>query len=134
MDNLYLTIGKLHYSHDCYKLIVEIDQGISDLYRSLIPKYLPVLKPKYAAHITVVRAEKEIPVNLEFWGKYEAELVEVFYSPEIKTGKIYYWLNCFCKRLDEIRIELGLPASSEYTRPPEGFLKCYHCTIANQKL
>jgi hypothetical protein len=28
---------------------------------------------------------------------------------------------------------LGLPVSSEYTLPPEGFVKCFHMTIGNFK-
>ena len=114
-----------------YKLIVEADQGISDFYRALIPKYYYAKPQKYPAHISVVR--KEVPVNLENWGKYEGEKIEFFYQSYIHIGTVYFWLNVFCCRLEEIRLELGLPVDSPYTLPPEGFNKCYHMTIGNKK-
>jgi hypothetical protein len=130
---LYTSVGTLKYSQDVYRLVMEVDQGINDMYRSLIPKWYPTNRPRWPAHVTVVRQEKEMPVNLEYWGRYQDEQVEFYYSPEIKQGKIYFWLNVFCVRLEEIRRELGLPVMSEYTLPPEGFAKCFHTTIANMK-
>ena len=112
---------------------MEVDPGIADFYRSLIPKWLPVNKTRYDPHVTIVREAKEEPVHKEHWGKYEGEKVPFLYSPEVQTGKVYYWMNVFCKRLEDIRIELGLPVVSQYTLPPEGFRKCFHCTIANSK-
>jgi len=129
---LYESKGVLRYS-GANRLAMEIDQGLADFYRCLIPKYMPCNRPRWAAHVTVVREEKEEPVHREFWGRYEGEEVPFLYSPIIQTGKVYYWLNVFCTRLEDIRIELGLPCVSQYTLPPEGFRKCFHCTIANQK-
>lgn len=137
MDVLHKSVGCLNYSDsDGYRCTVEVDQQISEYYRSLIPKYLPVIPPRWPAHITVVRAEKETPVHLEHWAKYDGESVEFYYSPHIRTGKVYYWLNTFCGKLEELRLELGLPIRSEYTMPPEGdgFRKCFHMTIGNQKV
>ena len=114
-----------------HKLIVEIDPNIAAFYRSLIPKWHDWNVPLYPSHISVVRKE-EIP-NLDLWGKHEGEEVKFLYSPIVQMGKVYFWLNVFCKRLEEIRVELGLPVSSPYTRPPEGFQKCFHTTIANNK-
>ena len=130
---LYKSIGTLRYENKGgkYKLIVEVDQGISDYYRSLIPKWITVNPQMYRAHISVVR--REIPVNLEYWGKYEGEKIEFSYEGIVRQGTVYFWLNVFCVRLEEIRKELGLPVRSEYTIPPEGFTKCFHCTIGNQK-
>jgi len=126
---LHKSVGILRYSAD-YKLVVEVDQGLSDYYRSLIPKWHVVRPQKYAAHITVVR--KEMPTNLEFWEKYEGDEVEFCYNPEVQVGKVYYWLNVFSCRLQEIREELGLPRHSELTRPPDGRY-CFHMTIGNCK-
>lgn len=130
---LYKTQGTIRYSvvDIGHKLIVEVDQGIVDLYRSLIPKSRCVQRQMYPAHISVVR--KETPKNLEFWGKYEGELVDFWYDNEIHWGQVYYWLNAFSKKLEEIRIELGLSVSSEYTRPPDSFEKVFHITIGNTK-
>lgn len=130
---IYPATGILHYSRGDFghRLVVNVDQQISDYYRSLIPKYISVNRQRYAAHISVVR--KETPIHLELWGKYEAQEVEYFYSPMIHFGKVYCWLNVFSQRLEEIRLELGLPVSSEYTLPPEGFVKCFHMTLGNMK-
>lgn len=135
MEMLYPSLGKLHYEDDGgrYRLAVHVNQELANYYFSLIPKWIEVNRPRWPAHITVVRWEKETPVNLEFWGKYQGEAVEFFYSPVIHHGKVYFWLNCFCTQLEEIRRELGLPVRSEYTLPPEGFVKCFHMTIGNTK-
>lgn len=131
---LFKSIGKLHYSITDvgYKLIVSVDPGIAMYYRSMIPKYIAIPRPqKYPAHISVVR--KEIPPNLQFWEKYEEEPVEFFYSPVIYNDDRYFWLNAYCIQLENIRIELGLPVSSKYTRPPGEYRKIFHITIGNIK-
>lgn len=128
---MFNSTGILKYHNNPYKLIVEIDQNICDYYRSLIPKWIKTNRQMYSAHISVVR--NEVPVNLEHWGKYEGEEIEFLYENEIKFGAVYCWLNVWCKRLEEIRLELGLPVSSPYTLPPEGFAKCFHSTLGNFK-
>lgn len=130
---LYKSIGTLSYSiaEVGYRLVLETDQNIADFYRTLIPKYKCVKRQKYNAHISVVR--HEIPLILENWGKYQDKEIEFFYDNQIKFGKIYFWLNCFSKELEYIRKELGLPVSSEYTRPPDTYEKVFHMTIGNVK-
>ena len=95
------------------------------------PKWIKTNPQAYPAHISVVR--KEIPPNLEYWGVYEGAPVEFLYTHTVYNGKVYWWLNAFSNRLEEIRVELGLPVHSEYTLPPEGFTKCFHLTIGNSK-
>jgi hypothetical protein len=133
---LFTSIGTLRYEHKAegHRLTLEVQQSISDYYRSLIPKWLNVSRPRWQAHVTVVRIGKETPLYMEHWGKYRGERVEFFYSPEIHQGKVYYWLNVFCVRLEEIRAELGLPAVSKLAVPPKGFNKFFHMTIANCKV
>lgn len=134
MSVLFESSGILRYSYTeeyGYKLVLEVDKGIADFYRSLIPKWIKVNSQMYAPHISVVR--KEVPANLDVWGKYEGEIINFLYENQVNNGIIYYWLNAFCIRLEKIRIELGLPVSSQYTLPPEGFTKCFHITIANEK-
>lgn len=126
---LFKSIGKLHYGET--KLIVEADQELSRYYFALVPKSAKLNPQRYGAHISVVR--NEVPTKLEFWKKYEGELIEFYYEPYVHNGEVYYWLNTFSNRLEEIRLELGLPISSEYTRPPGGFFKCFHMTIGNIK-
>ena len=131
---LHKSQGILRYSIEPnvgYKLIVEVDREISNYYRSLIPKYIDWLPQKYPPHISVVR--HETPPNLEAWDKYDGEKIEFEYPGIIYSGTVYWWLNAFSERLEEIRVELGLPISSMYTRPPEGFDKVFHITLANRK-
>ena len=131
---LYKSTGKLHYSITDvgYKLVVAVDPGIAMYYRSMIPKYIAIPRPqKYPTHISVVR--KETPPNLQFWEKYKEEPVEFFYSPVIHNDDRYFWLNAFCTRLEDIRVELGLPISSKYTRPPTGYTRSFHIIIGNVK-
>ena len=113
-------------------MVVDVDQAIMDLYRSLIPKAIQTNKPMYPAHISVVR--KETPTNTSVWMKHDKEIIRFFYSPIIHLGNLYCWLNVYCHRLEEIRQELGLPVHSRITNPPcEGFKQCFHITIGNFK-
>jgi hypothetical protein len=132
---LHNSEGRLSYRKEgnSYGLTVQVDQGISDFYRSLIPKYYDWQQQKYPAHITVVRIHKEVPKNLEHWGKYNNKKIKFAYSGMIHDGTVYWWLNAFSTELEDIRLELGLPVRSEYTLPPEGFTKCFHITLSNKK-
>lgn len=132
---LYESKGRLSYRKEGtnFGLVVRADQGISEFYRSLIPKYHEVNRQKHSAHITVVRIYKEFPKNLAAWGKYENHKINFYYSPIVHQGTVYWWLNTFSTQLEEIRRELGLPVRSEYTIPPEGFTKCFHLTLGNKK-
>lgn len=125
-----ISIGKLLYYNHNYKLIVEVDSEIANYYRSTIPKYFKVNKPLYAPHISVVR--NEIPINMQYWRKYDYKEVSFEYENYVYNDDTYYWLNCYSKDLEDIRIELGLTATSEITRSPDGKHK-FHCTIANTK-
>jgi hypothetical protein len=126
------STGTLQYSKD-WRLVLRVEQDLADYYRSLIPKWLPSQRPRWPAHVTVVRQEKETPANKEHWWKYNGHTLKFIYSPYIHHDKIYFWLNVWCKKLEEIRSELGLPFHSQFTLPPAGFKKNFHCTIANTK-
>jgi len=112
------------------KLILQVHSGISDLYRSLIPKYFRVQRQKYEPHITVSRNE-DIPIK-EFWGKYHNQYIEFWYDNSIQYNDTYYWLNVHSPKLSSIRLELGLPLWAELCRPPDGSDN-FHCTIGNTK-
>jgi hypothetical protein len=136
-ETFFKSVGTLHYDHVPgygYRLVLNIDKGIGLFYKSLIPKWFKANSQMYEPHITVVRYEK--PKNLAVWGKYEGERVEFTYSNYIFQGKVYWFLDCFSKRLEEIREELGLhnaPLSPDYHDPIEGLQKVFHTTIANMK-
>lgn len=131
-DMFHKSTGRLHYKGSD-SLVLIVDQNISDYYRSLIPPWHNVNRPRYGAHVTIVRTGKEVPKNTATWRKYHGEKVLFYYEPYIHYGTIYYWLNVFCNRLEDIRVELGLPITSPYKSPPEGFKKYFHVTIANVK-
>jgi hypothetical protein len=127
--------GTLKYENTTsgYRAVVEIDQGIADYYRSLIPKYMTANKQSWPSHITVVRTGVEYPLHMNHWRAYHNEVVDFIYSSVIHMDGHYYWLNCFSRRIDEIRSELGLTIKSRVTIPPDGYSKCYHITLANRK-
>lgn len=129
---LYKSTGKLQYFSD-FKLALDVDPNIALYYRSLIPLYLYPQPTRYMPHITVVRPKYELPVHKQFWNKYRNEQVEFYYEPWIHSGKEYFWLNIFSVRLEQIRAELGLYIDDKFTKPPEGFRKCFHMTVANRK-
>lgn len=124
-----IGIGTLRYYADEWKVNVAIEDDLVELYRSLIPKHIHLNKTKFPPHITVVRNE-EIP-NKEAWGKYNGLEIWFKYS-FVSSGEVYWWLPVYCKKLTKIRKELGLPPSSEFTRPPNN-RECFHLTIGNLK-
>jgi len=138
----FTSSGILRYSQGApYRLTVEIDHDLGSYYRALMPKHLRIAPGRYPTHITVVRVGKDDPKNLEHWGKYEGEKVEFLYEPRVVHGKTYYWLRVLSKRLEEIRLELGLglersktPSDASYEDPPPGYAKFFHITIANNKV
>jgi hypothetical protein len=127
--SLFTSTGTLRYGNT--NLVLDVDQGIVDFYRAMLPKSIRTNRQMYNAHISVVR--KEVPPNMELWGKYAGEQIEFKYSNVIRNGNLYYWLDVWCERLEQIRLELGLPCDSPYTRPPDGFSKTFHVTIGNIK-
>lgn len=113
------------------RAIVEVDQGISDLYRNLCPRYLYVQPQMYKAHITVVRTDKETPKNMDFWEKYEGELIPFSYERRVYSDGTYFYLTVMSDRIGDIREELGLPRYrfGELGSDRGG----YHITIGNVK-
>ncbi len=127
---MYRSSGVLTYVTDPLKVVLLIDRGIYDYYRSLIPRYKSPNPQRYPPHVSVVRNETP---RLDHFGRHEGLEVEFEYDGIVREGSVYFWLNVFSTRLEEIRVELGLPVSSEFTLPPEGFTKCFHTTIGNKK-
>jgi len=125
-DFKYESSGYLKYFDNPKKLIVSVDQELVDYYRKSV--FIKINRQKYDPHISVVR--KEIPNGP--WGKYEGELIKFKYSGEVRNDSVYYWLPVECVRLEEIRLELGLPLISDITLSPDKFHR-FHITIGNIK-
>ena len=126
LEMSFKSSGALRYGPGI-RAIVEVDQGIANYYRSLIPKYHYVQPQMYAAHITIVRTGKETPKNMASWGKYEGEEIPFVYENQIHTDGNYWYLNVQSDRIGDIREELGLP------RFRFGDRNYYHITIGNVK-
>jgi len=130
----YKSEGVLTYSIEPtvgHKLSLTIDEGLAATYRALVPKAVRLQRPRWPAHISVIRKEP-IP-NLHLWGRYEGEDVPFEYEPIIFNDETYYWLRCFSPRLIEIRRELGLEDLSYLARPPDMF-DSFHMTFGNTKI
>ena len=122
--------GTIHYdTADGYWVNVSVDQQLADYSFSLIPKYYRVVRPRWKAHVTVVRPEDN-PVQLEHWGKYEGETANFVYDPTILYESGFWWFNLWSVEMETIRKELGLSIKSRITTPPPGYVKCFHCTVA----
>jgi hypothetical protein len=129
---MYESSGLIQYGPGI-RAIAIIDQGISDFYRSLIPKYYNAKPQKYKSHITIVRNGKEYPLNMNCWGKYDGCTIKFLYDPEIKTDGKYFWLDAQSEDIGKIRQELGLPFYRDDRYFGGVMRKEYHITIANTK-
>lgn len=128
---MFYSYGTIRYFKN--KLIVEVDKELAEYYRALVPKAVALNHQRYPPHISVVRNEKPFAEYMKYWGMYDDHQIRFQYSHYVYNDETYYWLNAFSTRLEDIRVELGLQASSIYTRPPSGFQRCFHITIGNIK-
>lgn len=133
MTTFFESSGTLRYSINPYKLIVEVDKDLAKYYRSMIPKYFKTNTQAYSPHISVVR--NETPAKLEFWHKYEGEIIVFTYSNIIYQNDTYYWINVYSRQLEDIREELGLLRKSDFPSPhrPLEFDWTFHITVGNAK-
>lgn len=130
-DKMFTSCGTLRYSptllggkSEKWWIILDCDPELGRYYRHLFNlncyRTQTLTKPSWAEHITVVRNEE--PPDKKSWEKYAGERVEFNYLPIFEDNESYYWFEVQCVRLDEIRVELGLPKEPEYP---------YHITIGN---
>lgn len=117
--------GRLQYGPGI-RAVLLVDQSIANYYRHMIPKYVEVKPQRHQAHVTVVRIGLEVPTNMESWGRHEGELIRFRYGSDVLFDNGYYYLNVECPRIEQIRLELGLP-------PVFDVKKGHHITIGNSK-
>lgn len=129
---MFISTGTIQYREGLW-VTASICQDLADYYLSLIPKAWKVIKPRWSAHVTIARPE-ENPTNLHNWGKHEGQIVSFIYDPTILEEKGFWWFNLWCVEMEQIRLELGLSIKSRITIPPPGYSKCFHCTVATDKL
>jgi len=123
---MFSSTGIFRYGPDI-RAVVEIDSNIVEYYKSLIPKYYYLNPQKYDPHITVVRINKELPLNMAVWMKYEGTKIDFEYSPVIQKDGAYWFLDVYSQKIGDIREELELPRFRFADRP------CYHISLANSK-
>lgn len=109
-----------------------MDPSIVQAARALVPRYVRLNQQKFAPHLSVIRHEPPEVNKHPRWGAREGESVAFRYSPEVAVGEVYYWLPVWSERLEAIRMELGLPPTDWYTKPPD-LAHPFHCTIGNLK-
>jgi hypothetical protein len=128
--------GIVHYdTADGPWVTVWVDQQLADYCHSLIPKYHRVVRPRWKAHVTVVRPEDFFTnPDPQFWGKHEGEQVNFVYDPTVLYEKGFWWFNLWCVTMEDIRRELGLSTKSRITIPPLGYSKAFHCTVGKDLL
>ena len=118
--------GQLLY-YPSWWLIVKVNEDVCRYYRNLIHFYrrsLQLNPSKHGAHITVIAGKYEQP-NDDYkylWNKYEGEIIDFKYNSEINTDDEYFWISVECKRIEDIRKELGLPPKIKWP---------WHLTIGN---
>jgi hypothetical protein len=125
---MFTSKGTVHYdTTDGPWVTVSVDQQLADYCYSLIPKYYRVCRPRWKAHVTVVRPE-DGPLMANWW-KHEGEQVTFVYDPTVLYEKGFWWFNLWCVTMEDIRRELGLSTKSRITIPPPGYSKAFHCTV-----
>ena len=107
---MFKSTGQLKYFNRW--LIIVVDKDICKYYSKLINYYSKPIKlhpSKDGPHITVIAGKYETIVNQIYWKKYDGNPIEFEYKNEIDTDGNYFWLPVQCTRIEDIRIELGLP-------------------------
>jgi hypothetical protein len=122
------SFGHLSYDMESGRVVLKIAQDLADYYRALIPPQYKTYRQGWAAHITVVRPEFDVPKKFDSLDA--SEKIEFIYSPNLESGRGFYWINAWSKRLESIREELGLINVSKYLLIPSGYNKTFHCTVA----
>lgn len=94
------STGTLDYSRaedGSFRLVVDVDPGIVEVSRALVPKWIRLNRQKHAPHITVVR-ETSLPDPTR-WGVDQGASITFRYNPEVQAGEVYYWLEAYCPGL-----------------------------------
>lgn len=119
------TAGRLRFNDE--KVWVDVDPELVRLVRHFIPVSRRPNPQRYPAHITVVRNEGFcLPPT------FKEKDVWFTYDPNVVEDEVYWWLRAWCLDLTSLRLSLGLPVSSEWSRPPNGE-DCFHITVGNTK-
>jgi len=119
---MFEATGKIVYDPTAGKaknpwwIIVECPKDILDYYHYWISRKskLPINKPLFGAHVSVVRGEEPPLEHQNLWRKYHEKEVTFHYSHQVDQNDEYWWVNVECPFLNELREELGLNPHVEF--------------------
>lgn len=101
-----------------WRLVVELDRGIAMYYAWWVFKryWKTIQLPVWRPHITVLDGKTQVKKhNVEFWKKYEGQVIEFYYSPALEKHWKFWTLPVKQNsQLDEIRKELGINNAHPY--------------------
>ena len=134
MDFEHPDVGTLRASLEdgLYRVALDVDPGITEVARALLPKSLRFNKPKFPAHISVVRDRELAPGMDVVLRRLDGERVAFTYDSFIYADETYFWLRAESPRLRAVRVELGLEPMGWVARPPDQS-DWFHITLANLK-
>lgn len=133
----HVAIAQLSYERTRegeFKLSAKLESpDIAHLARALVPKHFDLQPQRYAPHISIVRHENPA---LALWDAQSAqwnhEWCAFEYETHMYADRRYFWLRAYSKSFESLRIGLGLPTHSSWSRPPDGS-NCFHITCGNTK-
>jgi len=105
---MFTSTGKIEY-HNIW-IIVRCDDGIIDYYRwwYFKKKHIKLMRPKWGAHISIVRGEED-GLTTPIWEyNINGETVEFSYSNELVEVRNYVWIPILGDELRDIRVKFGL--------------------------
>ncbi len=122
---MFKSIGKIFYDpHKSGKrvikpsdwwIILKTGEGIVEYYKHWIKKHYDVKfeNTNWGSHISVNRGV--VPPKKELWGKYQGAQIEFTYTNRIyRANDLFFCVDAYSGRLEEIRSELGLSPQPNY--------------------
>jgi len=71
-------------------------------------------RPAWGSHVSIVRGEAP-PCNTEAWKRHDGQSIELEFDPSIRTNGAHWWLKVTCDSMLDIREELGLSRTHDFS-------------------
>ncbi len=130
---LVYDFGKGTKLFEPWWIMVFTDQGIIDYYAWLSKSYgIPLQKGSaYGAHVSVSRGEA--PPNTDKWGLWDGTEIEFRYSHGMRWTPYHAWVDVYCEKLNELRLELGYPLKPhKYLSDGRVLPQSFHLTVGRR--
>ncbi len=114
--------GKAKVEYHMSWIIAKCDDALVEYYRWWFwkEKHIKLMRPKFGAHISIVRGEEEGIKEGNWEVNHDGELITFQYTPDILEVYNYVWLQVYGEDLNKVREKVGL------SREP---LKPFHMTV-----